>query len=177
MEKGIKGLTIKILAKEMGFSESAIYRHFESKEDIIVLLFNALGESFQERLNEIANRKIPAIEKIECIFESQFRYISQNPYFVVAVLSEDLFFETDKIKEALLQVFNFKTSLITSIIEEGKANNEIRTDIPTENLWHVIIGTFRLQMLKWRFSKFSYDLQAEGRKTIDTITQLIKIQA
>jgi AcrR family transcriptional regulator len=49
MEKGIKGLTIKILAKEMGFSESAIYRHFESKEDIIVLLFNALGESFQKQ--------------------------------------------------------------------------------------------------------------------------------
>ena len=38
MEKGIKGLTTKNLAQEMGFSESALYRHFTNKEDIVVLL-------------------------------------------------------------------------------------------------------------------------------------------
>jgi len=32
---GVSGLTIKNLAKEMQFSESAIYRHFTSKEEII----------------------------------------------------------------------------------------------------------------------------------------------
>jgi AcrR family transcriptional regulator len=32
---GVSGLTIKNLAKEMKFSESAIYRHFTSKEEII----------------------------------------------------------------------------------------------------------------------------------------------
>ena len=30
-QSGIHGLTIKNLAKEMKFTESAIYRHFESK--------------------------------------------------------------------------------------------------------------------------------------------------
>ena len=33
---GISGLTIKNLANEMKFSESAIYRHFKSKEEIII---------------------------------------------------------------------------------------------------------------------------------------------
>ena len=33
---GILGLTIKNLAREMDFSESAIYRHFSSKEEIII---------------------------------------------------------------------------------------------------------------------------------------------
>ncbi|MFN5416495.1 MAG: TetR/AcrR family transcriptional regulator, partial [Flavobacteriia bacterium] len=37
---GISGLTTKNLAKEMNFSESAIYRHFKSKEDIIVEMLN-----------------------------------------------------------------------------------------------------------------------------------------
>ncbi|MCK5280372.1 MAG: helix-turn-helix transcriptional regulator, partial [Cyclobacteriaceae bacterium] len=35
---GVSGLTIKNLAKEMKFSESAIYRHFTSKEEIIIAL-------------------------------------------------------------------------------------------------------------------------------------------
>ena len=40
---GLSGLTIKNLAKEMKFSESAIYRHFASKEDIIISLLEYLA--------------------------------------------------------------------------------------------------------------------------------------
>ena len=39
---GVSGLTIKNLAKEMKFSESAIYRHFTSKEEIIIALLEFL---------------------------------------------------------------------------------------------------------------------------------------
>jgi AcrR family transcriptional regulator len=41
---GISGLTIKNLAKEMQFSESAIYRHFTSKEEIIVAMLEYLAQ-------------------------------------------------------------------------------------------------------------------------------------
>ena len=40
---GLSGLTIKNLAKEMKFTESAIYRHFESKEAIIITMLNYLA--------------------------------------------------------------------------------------------------------------------------------------
>ena len=46
---GISGLTIKNLAKEMKFSESAIYRHFTSKEEIIIALLEYLAQSMDER--------------------------------------------------------------------------------------------------------------------------------
>ncbi|HRG39465.1 MAG TPA: TetR/AcrR family transcriptional regulator, partial [Bacteroidia bacterium] len=46
---GVGGLTIKNLAKEMKFSESAIYRHFTSKEEIIIALLEYLALSMDER--------------------------------------------------------------------------------------------------------------------------------
>jgi TetR/AcrR family fatty acid metabolism transcriptional regulator len=46
---GVSGLTIKNLAKEMKFSESAIYRHFTSKEEIIIALLEYLAISMDER--------------------------------------------------------------------------------------------------------------------------------
>ena len=49
IEKGIKGLTTKNLAQEMGFSESALYRHFNNKEDIIVLLLDYLFGKMRSR--------------------------------------------------------------------------------------------------------------------------------
>ena len=46
---GVTGLTIKNLAKEMKFSESAIYRHFASKEEIIIAMLNYLAQEVDER--------------------------------------------------------------------------------------------------------------------------------
>ena len=42
--QGIQNLTIKNISKEVGFSEPAIYRHFDSKYDIIM----AMLDSFQD---------------------------------------------------------------------------------------------------------------------------------
>lgn len=50
---GVGGLTIKNLAREMGFSESAIYRHFDSKEAIIIAMLNFLAEDMDVRLSRV----------------------------------------------------------------------------------------------------------------------------
>ena len=47
---GVGGLTIKNLASEMEFSESALYRHFTSKEEIIISMLQYLASKREERL-------------------------------------------------------------------------------------------------------------------------------
>lgn len=173
MEKGIKGLTTKNLAQEMEFSESALYRHFKNKEDIIVLLLDYLGNNIKERLDIISLEKSNSVEKLQKLFNSQFQFFSQNPHFVVAVLSEGLFDESEKINESIMKIVNYKMQIIANIIEQGKQNDEITTEIETQDLVHIIIGTFRMMMLKWKFSKFKIDLITNGNKIIATNLKLL----
>lgn len=172
--KGIKGLTTKKLAQEMGFSESALYRHFNNKEDIIVLLLDYLSFNIKERLDVIQTQTISAEEKLHKIFKSQFIYFSQNPHFVIAILSEGLFDETEKINSSIMKIIGHKLQLITTIIEDGKSNNEFTTAIPTQDMVHIIMGSFRMMMLKWKFSKFELDLMQQGTSIMTTAINLIK---
>jgi TetR/AcrR family fatty acid metabolism transcriptional regulator len=173
MEKGIKGLTTKNLAQEMGFSESALYRHFNNKEDIIVLLLDYLGNNIKERLNVISENDTTSVKKLLQLFESQFRYFNQNPHFVVAVLSEGLFDESEKINQSIMKIIHYKLHLISSIIEVGKEKNELTKEIETQDMVHIIIGCFRMMMLKWKFSKFEIDLINQGNKIMDTTIKLL----
>lgn len=173
MQKGIKGLTTKNLALEMEFSESALYRHFKNKEDIIVLLLDYLGNNIKERFDIISKKNSNSVEKLKKLFNSQFLFFSQNPHFVVAVLSEGLFDESEKINQSVMKIINYKMQLITFIIEEGKQNNEIKTDIQTKDIVHILIGTFRMMMLQWKFSKFTIDLITDGNKIINTNIKLM----
>ena len=70
---GVGGLTIKNLAKEMQFAESAIYRHFTSKEEIIVSMLNYLADSIDERLSNIAPSIDPE-ENFKAMFHEHFRF-------------------------------------------------------------------------------------------------------
>lgn len=173
MQKGVKGLTTKNLALEMNFSESALYRHFKNKEDIIVLLLDYLGSNIKERLNIISEKNSTSEEKLKQLFSSQFEFFNQNTHFVVAILPEGLFDESEKINQSIMKIIHYKMELITKIIEVGKENNEFTKSIETQEIVHIIMGSFRMMMLKWKFSKFEIDLTNQGNKIMDTVIKLL----
>jgi len=175
IDKGVKGLTTKNLSIELGFSESALYRHFKNKEDIIVLLINYLETNIKERLQPIYdNNLLSPIDKLITLFNSQFSYFQQNPHFIVAILSEGLFDETEKINASIMKIIDYKTQLIAAIIDDAKQKNLFNPEISTPDMVHIIVGSFRMTMLKWKFSGFQFDLVSNGNSIMNTTINLLK---
>ena len=56
----------------MKFSESAIYRHFTSKEEIIIALLEYLAQSMDERYTNAINSEQSPEEKFTTLFQNQF---------------------------------------------------------------------------------------------------------
>lgn len=170
---GVSGLTIKNLAKEMKFSESAIYRHFASKEEIIVAMLNYLADSTDERLTNIARLSNPE-ENFKALFQEQFRFFKINPHFVVAVFSDGLMEESQLINEAILKLMNVKMKYLMPIMMEGQQKGIFTNAITTEELMHIIMGTFKLQMFKWRIANFHFDISLIGGNMVQSILTLIR---
>ena len=111
---GTSGLTIKNLAKEMEFSESAIYRHFTSKEDIIVALLEYLANRMDEEFSSL-----PANEPEEAfvqMFQAQFTFFKKHPHFVVAVFSDGLMEESKRINQAIAKIMEVKMRHLKPVI-------------------------------------------------------------
>ena len=171
---GISGLTIKNLAKEMKFSESAIYRHFASKEEIIISLLEYLAQSMDERYtNAIKNEQSPE-EKFTTLFQNQFSFFKKHPHFVVAVFSDGLMEESQKINEAISKIMGVKMKHLMPIIAEGQQKNVFTNSITPEELMHIVMGSFRLQMYKWRVANFQFDIIRNGNNLIQSLLTIIK---
>lgn len=170
---GINGLTIKNLAKEMNFSESAIYRHFSSKEDIILAMLHYLAENIDERLSALTKTENPE-ENFRAMFKEQFTFFSRNSHFVVAVFSDGLMDESLRINEAIMKLLAIKMKHLFPLISDGQEKNIFTKAISTEELVYVVMGTFKLQMYKWRLFSFEFDLKESGNKMIDSLLTLIK---
>ena len=170
---GINGMTIKNLAKEMNFSESAIYRHFSSKEEIILAMLNYLAASIDDRLSDLPKTEHPE-ESLRAIFQEQFNFFSLNPHFVVAVFSDGLMEESKRINTAILQLMAVMMKHLLPVIINGQKKNVFTSAIEYEDILHIVMGTFKLQMFKWRLFNFEFDLKVTGNKMIDSVLILIK---
>lgn len=173
-DAGVGGLTTKRLAKEIGFSESAIYRHFASKEDIIIALLEYLREDMNKRLSESVVTDLSPEEKFKKLFQSQFSFFEKNTHFVVAVFSDGLLEESDKIGQAILSLMQVKMKYLLPVIMEGQQKGVFTKAITTEELVHIIMGTFRLQMFKWRIADFKFDIQRNGQNMLEALLTIMK---
>lgn len=171
--KGLSGLTVKTLAAEMGFVESALYRHFKSKDDILVLMLEYLYQNIQERFEPILVQDLDAKTKLVQIFDSQFRYFKDNPHFVIVVLSDGLIDESEGMRNQVIKMFLYKIQIINELVSQCITNGNMEPVLPQETLIHFLMGGFRLTMFKWKTLRFSFDLVKEGNQMIDDFFTLV----
>jgi len=171
--KGMSGLTVKTLAAEMGFVESALYRHFKSKDDILVLMLEYLYQNIQERFDSILAENVDAETKLKAIFDSQFQYFKKNPHFVMVVLSDGLIDESEGMRNQIIKMFLYKIQIINQLVSECISSGKFNPIINQDSLVHFLMGGFRLTMFKWKSLKFSFDLVTEGNQMIDDFFTLI----
>lgn len=174
MEKGIKGLTTKNLAQEMEFSESALYRHFKNKEDIILLLIRFLSENINLRFETILKAENNAEEKFIALFLSQFQFFKKNPHFIVIVLSDGLMDNSEDIKKSIKKLIETNFAALKKIMTGGQESKLFNQEMEADSLVHFAMGTFRLQMLQWKLSNFNFDIEAKGMNTMTDLLTLLK---
>lgn len=171
--EGVLGLTTKNLAREMGFAESAIYRHFDSKEQIIIALLEYMAENMSDRLQRVISADKGPRENLEAVFKDQFHFFAQHPHFVVAVFSDGLMEASPKINEAILRIMQMKKTILLPLLAEGQQKGIFTSAIPVEQLLHIVMGAFRLQMFQWRIANFQFDITASGKQLITNLIKLI----
>ena len=171
---GVQALTTKNLAKEMNFSESAIYRHFKSKEDIVIALLSYLANNMEKRYQEIQEKNLAPKKHLVALFSNQFMFFKEHPHFVVAIFSEGLIDGNKRLLEAIKNIMSVTMRFVLPILKKGQQTGAFRDDLEAEDLIQIVMGTFRLQMFKWRMENFTYDIEKKGKKTINNLLKILE---
>ena len=172
-EKSIQELTIKNLASKLGVTDGAIYRHVESKTDIllgILIMFQSRAKSCME---QSCTSDLPALEKIKNLFQNNFRYFSEFPSVTAVIFSESIFQNDSILSQEVHQLLNMHEKALSCAIQQGQANGEICTLIPETDLIRIIIGSMRYTVTKWRLSNYSFDLMQEGTLMLASLKKLL----
>ena len=173
-EGGIQALTIKNISSEIGIAESALYRHFKSKIEVLSTLLDFLGVIIISHYENVDKLKISPFEKIEKMILGQLKIFAENPPYAIVILSDGLYKNEKLLYDKIFKIMESAKSTFIKIIDEGKSIGEIRKDITSEQIAFVIMGSVRLTVNQWSLSGFSFDLKERGNILIKTLETLIQ---
>jgi AcrR family transcriptional regulator len=173
-EKGIQALTIKNLSRKVGFAESAVYRHYRRKAEIVAAILDRFMQKTDYFFDHEMDRRMNAIGKIENLFENHFRTFEESPALVAAIFSEEIFRNEAGLSRMVKKIMDKNISKMSSLIEAGQAEVTIRNDIEPEQLAIILLGALRIFVKMWHLDGRRYALAAEGASFINSIINLIK---
>ena len=79
-EKGVEGLSLRKLAKELGVSHAAPMRHFKTKADLLSsIVRDAYGEMTQTVLSENDGEGATPVERLNAMARTTIRWAISNP--------------------------------------------------------------------------------------------------
>ena len=77
--RGIAETSVRDITRAVGISEGALYRHFESKEDLVWQAFERNYTAFATELDRLAAQPISTKEKIAAMIRGFCRAHDENP--------------------------------------------------------------------------------------------------
>jgi len=161
-EGGIKVLTVKNLAKFVGVTEPALYRHFGSKLDILVAILDRLEANMHRLFEQSLTREDGVLDRIQMVYERIFHSFAAQPALASVIFSEEMFRHDPRLSERVARTMDTVERHILTLLRSRKGRAECRRDIPAKDLARVIMGSLRFLVTRWRLGGYAFDLEKEG---------------
>lgn len=172
---GIQNLTIKTLAADINLSEPALYRHFKSKNDILLGLLNYFIAEMKIRINNIPiNPNDSAGDELRAIFKSQLQTFTNKPAVVSVIFAESIFHYDEGLSYKVSEIMDLMNQYVSTNIEKGQKVGQYSKLINASTLTTIILGGIRLTVLKWKLSGHKSNLMKDGNAVLEGILKMME---
>ena len=172
---GIQELTIKNLASDLSLSEAALYRHFKSKNEILLGLLTYFILEMNERIATIlADKENQPSVLLKQIFASQLNTFIQKPAIVSVIFSEGIFQFNKELSEKVSAMMTLMQKNINELIIRGQREGVYGKLLGAEPITTIIMGSMRMVVLKWKLSGNKSNLVKDGTSVLNGLLKMIE---
>ena len=134
-------ITTAGLAKSLGVSEAALYRHFASKAQMFEGLIEFIESSLFGLLNQIAASEAPANEQLKKMVSVLLVFAQKNPGMARVMIGDALVNEHERLQQRITQLIERVSATLKQTLRNAAA----------EGLWTpaVEVGVYSDTLMSW----------------------------
>ena len=134
-------ITTAGLAKQVGVSEAALYRHFPSKSKMFEGLIEFIEETLFSRIKLILNEEPGAAARCEKMLMLLLAFAERNPGITRILTGDALAGETERLHLRVAQLFDRFETQLRQVIREAEMREGLRPAIPLPAAANLMMAT------------------------------------
>lgn len=133
-------ITTAALAREVGVSEAALYRHFPSKAKMFEGLIEFIEETLFTRTNRIVAEEPQALRQLEQCLTLLLGFAERNPGISRLLTGDALTGETDRLHQRINQVMEKFEMQLRQIVREAETREGLRPTITATSTANLLMA-------------------------------------
>lgn len=147
-------ITTARLAKEVGVSEAALYRHFPSKNKMFEGLIEFIEEAIFSRISLILKEQQQSVERCEKILNLLLVFTERNPGLTRILTGDALAGETERLRARVVQFYDRLEVQLKQILRDAEIHEGLRTTTPTAIAANLLLATAEGRISQFVRSEF-----------------------
>lgn len=156
---GSENITVRKIAKNVGISETAIYRHFKSKKEILSSLVENTGESLIGDILKASVIRGSSLETLNRVLKSDLSSFERKRGISFQVIAEILSLGDKQLNKQVSRLIDSYLTQLKNLLAEGVKSGEIRNDIDLEAAACVLFGIVQSNVYIWTLRNLKCDPQ------------------
>ena len=148
-------ITTAKLAKQVGVSEAALYRHFPSKSKMFEGLIEFIEETIFSRVNRILEEEAGAALRCEKILTLLLSFAERNPGITRLLTGDALAGETERLRTRIAQFYDRLETQLKQILREAEMREGIRPSVPINVAANLLLAAAEGRISQYVRSEFS----------------------
>lgn len=161
IKKGSEHVTLRAMAREVGFTEAAIYRHFKNKQEVLSFLMNnIMDEMLHEVINGVAEN-INTLDTVDSVLKHHLSEIEQRRGISFQIIAEIISLGDKKLNRKVYIKLTEYLNRLRTLFADGTRTNSIRNDIDLDAAAMLLFGMIQGIVNIWALSNYDFDLTAK----------------
>ena len=147
-------ITTAALAREVGVSEAALYRHFPSKARMFEGLIKFIEDTLFARISRIVSEEDSAAIRCQNILLLLLTFCDKNPGMTRLLTGDALAGETERLRERIAQFFNRLEAQLKQVLREAQIRENLKTTISPAILANLLLASCEGRLVQFVRSEF-----------------------
>ncbi|WP_299981294.1 nucleoid occlusion factor SlmA [uncultured Pseudoteredinibacter sp.] len=147
-------ITTAALAREVGVSEAALYRHFPSKSKMFEGLIEFIEETLFSRINLILSEQPNALAACDKILYLLLTFTERNPGITRILTGDALAGETDRLRARVAQLYDRLETQLKQVLREAEVREGLRPSISVGAAANLLMATAEGRIAQFVRSEF-----------------------
>jgi AcrR family transcriptional regulator len=155
---GVGALTIRAIARKVGVTEAAIYRHVDSKDHVLVLLLEDVRQSVLGTIEEATAPHANALDKLEHVLQHHLSFIESRRGISFVVIAEAAQFQEQSVRNAGRKLVEDYLKVVEGFIREGIDSGKVNPAINPSAAAMIFFGMVQASVTRWLFDSSAHPL-------------------